>query len=464
MIVVSREPRDNVIVSPEMQAEAAVKGYGMLSEYGSQFQPIEFERTIKTAKAEQRLQMGLSAEDIDASKWKSVYQECFVDISKAKASPSQPESMEALKTRRPAKKNTIKKSSESVEVEDEGFILVEKPEVSTTRSEMETRSIQHRDSARDKAKRDKNARELSNNVFPQSETTKEFSKSQFVTNYENDFSWPNVAASQSVTKMEDPSGIIPGIAVCSPPYALDTDPAIPQVASIPRTNITSTKSEPALNLFSSEPTISTTACIAPQLKAPYACGDMKFNALKDDKVGIATKPRSRSIVPGIPCSEYQEGFAWAAGASEAFKKRAVTACRKKQPSNDSNGFVIGYDLIEEKVQPAPAPKVDVAPSTTATQVDVPITAAGKTEQSRPFTVKDTSTRPSTASSAVNRLWVNGDRAPGSGYVGKAQFSNTAKQSTASRAIQKVKETASAKASVECGKIYILILMHILYYI
>jgi hypothetical protein len=448
-------PRDNVIVSAEMQASAVADGNGLLSEYGSQFQPMSFERVIKTVKAEQRLQMGLSAEDIDASKWKSVYQESFVDISKVKATSSQSETMEALKTRRPAKKNSTKKSAESIEVEDEGFVLVEKPEESTTRSEMEAKSIQHRDSARDKAKREKSARELSNNIFPQSEITNELSKSQFVTNYDNDFSWPNSVAPRPTSKSDDPSGVIPGIAVCSPPYALDTDPITPQVANIPRTNMAVSKSEPVLNLFSSEAYKPIAASTAPPLNAPYACGDVKFNALKDDKVGVATKPRSRSIVPGIPCSEYQEGFAWAAGASEAFKGRAVTAYRKKRLSNDSNGFVIGYDLVEEKAQLAPAPKVDVAPSTTAAEVSASASAAvaAKTGQSRTFAIKDTSTRPSTASSAGNRLWVNGENAPEAGYVGKAQFSNAAKQSTTSKAIQKVKENASAKASVESGKIY-----------
>jgi rRNA maturation endonuclease Nob1 len=441
-----------------MQAAAIAEGVGNFSEYGSQYKHLSVERAVKTAKAEQRLQMGLNPEDIDASKWKSVYQDSFVDVSKVTVPSSKAETEETLTRRKPAKKSSTSiKVVETIDAEDEGFVLIEKPDVSVVRSQMEAKSTQDRESAREKAKKGRDARELANNIFPVNESAVELSKSQFVTNYDKDFAWPKPETLP--TPIESPSGIIAGFPVCSPPFALDSDPVIPPAASAPRVGNSVTKSEPALNLFAldSNPSVPTTV-ITPRLNTPYACEDTKFNALKDDKVGVANKPKVRSITPGIPCSEYLESFAWAAGASEAFKRRSVNVCRKKPPSNDSNGFVLGYEPLEEKAATAPAPKVDVKPATTAEQVKEVASHAPKAGSDRVFTVKDVTVRPSSgASSAGNRLWVNGANPPGAGYVGKSQFSNTTKPSTststASKAIQKVKENIAAKNVIDTsGKI------------
>ena len=97
---VPRGYSNDVIISSEMRAASAESGDIFKSEYASNFNPLSVEMPVKTAKAEQQLQMGQSPEDMDASKWASEYHDNYIDKIKNTAPEQLPESQDELKKRK----------------------------------------------------------------------------------------------------------------------------------------------------------------------------------------------------------------------------------------------------------------------------------------------------------------------------------------------------------------------------
>ena len=91
---------NDVIISSEMRAASAESGDLFKSEYASNFNPLSVEMPVKTAKAEQQLQMGQLPEDMDASKWASEYHDNYIDKIKNTAPEQLPESQDELKKRK----------------------------------------------------------------------------------------------------------------------------------------------------------------------------------------------------------------------------------------------------------------------------------------------------------------------------------------------------------------------------
>ena len=156
-------------------------------------------------------QMGLSREDMDASKWKSEYT-VFCDGRKA-SMQKQLETSATLRKRRSlvAKKGcgavaVTRKQEMSEEEEVDGFVLVESP--SNNASDVR-KSPPGRTSV----------------IFPSSTT-------EFVSEHEGRFAWPEKVAAASLAssateEVTNGKKLLNMLGALSPPYALDTDAAAP---------------------------------------------------------------------------------------------------------------------------------------------------------------------------------------------------------------------------------------------
>ena len=177
--------------------------------------------------------MGLSPGDMDASKWRSEYA-AACDGHKI-SMQKQPEPTASLKKRRSLIGKSQGKSvafkeakGEDIEVEVDGFVMVNRPKVQQTKRPSMKKSTGN-----------------DSDIFPK--TTSTF---QFVSEHESCFTWPEksveIVPSSTPEKMSNGKKLLRMLGAPSPPYALDDDAILPSKG---RTKSYSLSLEKPLNLF-----------------------------------------------------------------------------------------------------------------------------------------------------------------------------------------------------------------------